>query len=69
MSELNRSAVLSMQVQCPYCWESFEVMIDHCGENQQYIEDCQICCQPINFNILVGEMQEVQVSVSAENEA
>jgi len=69
MSESNQPAIFSMQVQCPYCGEAFEVVIDHCGENQQYIEDCQICCQPINFNILVNEMQGVQVNVSAENEA
>jgi len=41
-------------VYCPYCGESIEVLIDHQEAGQQYIEDCQVCCQPIVFSISSG---------------
>jgi len=36
---------------CPYCGESIKVLIEPSDIEQQYIEDCQVCCQPINFQI------------------
>lgn len=38
-------------VNCPYCGESFTATIDCSAGDQQYIEDCYICCRPIIFNI------------------
>jgi hypothetical protein len=36
-------------VLCPYCGESFVLMIDGSAGNQSYYEDCEICCRPILF--------------------
>lgn len=34
-------------VSCPYCGEENEVSLDPgSGEAQEYVEDCQVCCQP-----------------------
>ena len=41
-------------MQCPYCGETFETEIDVSGGNQEYIEDCYVCCRPIVFRIEVG---------------
>ena len=41
-------------VQCPYCGETFETEIEAAGENQEYIEDCYVCCRPIVFRIEVS---------------
>jgi len=57
----------SVEVQCPYCGESIALMIDDSVEQQQYIEDCQVCCRPINVNVVI-EDGEPQVSVSGEND-
>jgi hypothetical protein len=38
-------------VACPYCGESFETTIDVSAGEQEYIEDCQVCCRPIVFRI------------------
>lgn len=36
------------QVQCPYCGEEIELFIDEGGgQEQSYIEDCQVCCRPL----------------------
>ena len=36
-------------IDCPYCGETLEILIDDSIESQRYIEDCQVCCQPIEF--------------------
>jgi len=36
-------------VQCPYCGECFDVLLDLSAGASSYIEDCQICCQPIEL--------------------
>jgi hypothetical protein len=46
---LNR--LLGVRVQCPYCWERFELLVDASVEQQEYVEDCEICCRPIDFTI------------------
>jgi hypothetical protein len=34
-------------VECPYCGESNEVSLDPgSGNDQEYVEDCQVCCRP-----------------------
>ena len=40
---------------CPYCGESLETRVDlTCGEGS-YIEDCQVCCRPIEIGIELTE--------------
>jgi hypothetical protein len=55
-------------VDCPYCGESIDVLVDQSESNQNYIEDCQVCCRPIIFNITVDLDGDVDVSVRSENE-
>ena len=33
--------------QCPYCWEDISMLLDTTVGNQVYIEDCEVCCNPI----------------------
>ena len=40
-------------VHCPYCGEPFETLIDLSGGSSTYVEDCQVCCQPIEFRVTV----------------
>lgn len=42
-------------VQCPYCGEAFETPVDLSAGSFQYVEDCQVCCQPIE---LTGEVDD-----------
>jgi len=44
-----------LAVQCPYCWQTIQVLIDCSVEAQEYIEDCQVCCRPIVFDVLVDD--------------
>ena len=41
--------ITEASIDCPYCGETFFTLIDYSAGSQRYIEDCQICCQPIEF--------------------
>lgn len=36
---------------CPYCGEVIDVLVDPQEIGQTYIEDCQVCCAPIVFEV------------------
>ncbi|HET9862514.1 MAG TPA: CPXCG motif-containing cysteine-rich protein [Steroidobacteraceae bacterium] len=42
-------------VDCPYCGESFGTQADASGGSCIYVEDCQVCCQPIEMALKVDE--------------
>jgi Cysteine-rich CPXCG len=52
--------VQSHGVQCPYCGESFETQLDTSSGSARYVEDCQICCQPIEFSLEVDHAGALQ---------
>ena len=35
---------------CPHCWDKISMLIDTSISGQNYIEDCEICCNPIEIN-------------------
>ncbi len=37
--------------QCPHCWEQVSILVDLSQYNQKYIEDCEVCCNPTDFEI------------------
>lgn len=41
-------------LQCPYCGETFETLLDLSAGSACYIEDCQVCCRPIEIGIDVA---------------
>ena len=42
---------------CPYCGESFDTIVDVSAGSQDYIEDCYVCCRPIEFRVSVNNFQ------------
>ena len=59
-------------VTCPYCGETINIMVDctyiNQKSNQNFIEDCQVCCRPINFHINYTADNSIQLSAAHENE-
>ena len=56
------------EVSCPYCGELINVLIEFLQDEQVYIEDCQVCCRPIQFHIWQDVDGDFVVSISHENE-
>lgn len=54
-------------ITCPHCWEPIEIVIDLSTPEQQYVEDCFVCCRPIAIRYETdGETIEA-LDVHAEN--
>jgi len=35
---------------CPYCWEKISMILDPEEQTSDYIEDCEVCCRPIEID-------------------
>ena len=58
------------RVSCPYCGEELEVLVDPTGGAvQEYVEDCEICCNPWNVRVYLDEDGNASVSVTTQDEA
>ena len=56
-------------VGCPYCGEMIEILVDISVGEQQYIEDCSVCCAPISMSAQVDEAgQFSHVDVKTDDE-
>ncbi len=58
----------STTITCPYCGEAIELLIDDSAGDQQYIEDCQVCCRPIAIAVTLGETGDPEVDARAEDD-
>ncbi|NAS31475.1 CPXCG motif-containing cysteine-rich protein [Flavobacteriaceae bacterium R38] len=50
--------------QCPHCWEEISMLLDMSVKRQTYIEDCEICCNPIEISAI---FEENELTVFAAN--
>ncbi|MFP4227774.1 MAG: CPXCG motif-containing cysteine-rich protein [Salinivenus sp.] len=44
--------LIDQSVTCPYCWETISLSVDPSVREQTYIEDCQVCCRPIQVHVV-----------------
>ena len=40
---------------CPYCGEEISMVLDLSAGGQSYIEDCEVCCQPVEVRYTVKD--------------
>jgi Cysteine-rich CPXCG len=40
-----------VDVRCPYCGERLQTRVDLTADEPSYVEDCEVCCRPIEFHI------------------
>ena len=57
-----------IRVQCPYCWERFSLLVDASVAQQDYVEDCEVCCRPIDFSVSVSEDGAASVEARLQDE-
>ncbi len=58
-------ALTYTNITCPYCYSDFVTEIDVTAGSQEYYEDCQVCCNPIELFIHIdadGEVTQVDVN-------
>lgn len=47
-------------VACPYCGEAIELAVDESAGSATYVEDCPVCCHPMQVDV---EVDGVAVTV------
>lgn len=57
-----------VEIECPYCGELIILLVDGSAGAQDYVEDCQVCCRPINVNVVVDDNGQPQASVRRDDE-
>ncbi|TNC82635.1 MAG: CPXCG motif-containing cysteine-rich protein [Oleiphilus sp.] len=62
------SLLETRDVHCPYCGERIELLVDCSVAEQEYTEDCFVCCRPIIVHLAVEDQEHISVSVRTENE-
>ena len=56
------------RVPCPYCGEPLELSVDCSVERQRYVEDCPVCCSPMDLDVRVAEDGRIEMEARRENE-
>jgi len=61
------STLEAVDILCPYCGESISVLVDCSEAQQQYVEDCQVCCNPMLVSVSVDDTGVPMVDADREN--
>lgn len=52
---------MEAEVECPYCGETTAIALDEAGGRM--VEDCTVCCRPIDVSARVNADGEVSIRV------
>jgi hypothetical protein len=56
-------------VSCPYCGESVEIVLDPgSGNDQEYVEDCEVCCRPWRVRVRYDRFGDADVELVGEDD-
>ncbi|MEI6071086.1 MAG: CPXCG motif-containing cysteine-rich protein [Verrucomicrobiae bacterium] len=56
--------LVSLNVQCPHCWEPVTIEVDTTQGSYETVEDCSVCCIPMTLRIVChsGEVTSIVAS-------
>lgn len=55
-------------IQCPYCGEDLDILVDTSIDEQDYIEDCQVCCRPIEIYASADNGEIIELWARSDSE-
>jgi hypothetical protein len=58
----------TLAIGCPYCGEVVDLTVDCSAGDQEYIEDCQVCCRPIVLQIAFDAHGEPRVRARRDDD-
>lgn len=53
----------SESIQCPFCGQTFEILVDTTVASQRFVTDCEICCRPMEVLVDCEDGEVVGLSV------
>ncbi|HVJ36804.1 MAG TPA: CPXCG motif-containing cysteine-rich protein [Stenotrophomonas sp.] len=57
-----------LDIQCPYCGEWIGIVVDASVDEQSYVEDCQVCCRPIQLDVRIDDDGTPDVRARSQDE-
>jgi DNA-directed RNA polymerase subunit RPC12/RpoP len=54
------------EIQCPYCWETFTILVDPSEGDSSFVYDCEVCCRPIDVRVTVSDDGEIAVTTKQD---
>jgi hypothetical protein len=55
---------METECSCPYCGEAMSLWVDADGGRcQSYVEDCAVCCRPVELRVSIDADGEAAVTV------
>ncbi len=59
------SALRKKSFVCPYCGERISMLLDLSAGSQRYVEDCEVCCNPIavSFQVEDGSLISFEAAI------
>ncbi|HSJ05637.1 MAG TPA: CPXCG motif-containing cysteine-rich protein [Longimicrobiales bacterium] len=62
-------ADLMARIVCPYCGEAIDLVIDPGGGTvQEYVEDCEVCCRPLQLSVSWGDDGSASVEAVTDDD-
>lgn len=55
-------------IDCPYCGERIQLLVDASEGEACLVEDCQVCCRPIELQLRPGDAGVMSVSARTGDE-
>jgi hypothetical protein len=40
-----------VEINCPYCGEQIDIQVDVAGVDEEYVQDCSVCCRPMLLHV------------------
>ena len=56
----------AITIHCPYCGEGYETVVDLSAGSQRYIEDCAVCCRPMEVFVRCRPGEVLGISVTSD---
>lgn len=56
-------------ISCPYCGETITLLVDGTLAEQHYIEDCEVCCQPMVVQLDIADDGQFRIVARRDDEA
>lgn len=58
----------ALTIQCPYCGELITLFIEPDSQGQDYIEDCTVCCRPIELHLNLTDEGVTQLTAKRDDD-
>ncbi|PTA50338.1 CPXCG motif-containing cysteine-rich protein [Shewanella morhuae] len=61
--------IMNKVIACPHCGHHQDISIDASGGDQDYYDDCRICCNPIHLRLHVDELRRtIELHIDSDDE-